>query len=133
MGEAEFRWVRVHNKDELEAFYRSILPAIREAAKACGYAIGLHGSMRRDLDLIAVPWRDDPAHRDVLARAIQRTACGLMSKRYEWEAKPCGRVATAMPVCWTEISEAMPMEPSLGHIDLSVSPALERSSGGREP
>lgn len=32
---------------------------IWEVARGCGYAIGLHGSMKRDVDLIAVPWTDE--------------------------------------------------------------------------
>jgi hypothetical protein len=128
-----FRWVHIHDKDELEAFYRSVLPAIREAARALGYAIGVHGSMRRDLDLIAVPWTEDAADRDTLARAIHRAACGLENGGADhWEQKPCGRVATALPICWTERSEALPPEPSLGHIDLSVvnpGPSEGRSDG----
>ncbi len=29
---------------------------IRRVASDCGYAVAIHGSRRRDLDLIAVPW-----------------------------------------------------------------------------
>lgn len=36
--------------------YQELLPIIRRIAHANGYAIGLHGSGQRDLDLIAVPW-----------------------------------------------------------------------------
>jgi len=36
--------------------YAKLLPEIIEVAKKCGYAIGIHGSMSHDLDLIAVPW-----------------------------------------------------------------------------
>jgi hypothetical protein len=34
-----FRWPRVYNRDELEAFYRSIMPAIREAARQVANAM----------------------------------------------------------------------------------------------
>lgn len=111
----EFRWVTINSKDEMEAFYKSILPKIKAAARKCGYAIGIHGSMRRDLDLIAVPWRDDAAGKEVLAREIHRAACGIESQTYQWEEKPCGRVATCFPICFPSWNE-----PSLGHIDLSV-------------
>jgi hypothetical protein len=99
----EFRWHRCHNKDELEAFYLSRLPAIREAARKCGYAIGVHGSMRRDLDLIAAPWIAEHSDLDTLAKAVQVAACGLASDSYVWGAgdKPCGRAGTVFAVCWT--------------------------------
>ena len=114
----EFKWVQINNKDELEAFYLSVIDEIREAARMCGYAIGVHGSLRRDLDLIAVPWVEIHSDRDELARKIHLAACGTSSTRYEWEQKPHGRMATAFPICWTWNSE--PMILSNGHIDLSV-------------
>jgi len=114
----EFRWTHVDNRDQLEMFYRFVLPKIRGAARDCGYAIGLHGSVRRDLDLIAVPWVLTHVDKDTLASAIQEAACGLKSESYTWEQKPCGRLATSFPVCWTWHEE--PPILSNGHIDLSV-------------
>ena len=35
-----------------------ILPPMRRAAKDDGYAIIVHGSLNRDIDLVAVPWTD---------------------------------------------------------------------------
>ena len=32
---------------------------IRKLARQVGYAVGVHGSLKRDFDLIAVPWTDD--------------------------------------------------------------------------
>lgn len=36
--------------------HQPIIDRIREIAKSLGWAIGVHGSLRRDIDLIAVPW-----------------------------------------------------------------------------
>lgn len=119
-------WTHVHNKDELEAFYRSILANIKTEAEYHGYAIAVHGSLRRDLDLIAVPWRVDHADKDDLARAIQEAACGFPQESYQWERKPCGRLAVSFPVCWTERNEGFPNETNLGHIDLSLMPSSTR-------
>lgn len=110
-----FRWITVANKDEMESFYRSILPKVTVAARACGYAIAVHGSLRRDLDLIAVPWIETASDKDTLARNIHRTVCGIEKQDYQWEQKPLGRVAICFPICFPEWNE-----PSLGHIDLSV-------------
>lgn len=114
---SDWRWEHVHNKDQLELFYLRILPALRVIARECGYALGVHGSMRRDLDLIAVPWVEKHVDKDELARCLHKAACGLMNSRYEWQQKPLGRWATSFPVCWTEWNET-----SAGHIDLSVMP-----------
>ena len=112
------KWIDVNNVEELERFYLSVLPAIKEAAKKCGYAIGVHGSMRRDLDLIATPWVDSFSDKEVLAREIMKAACGFESASYSWENKPNGRMATVFPVCWTWHTD--PPILSNGHIDLSV-------------
>lgn len=110
-------WYEAKDRDDLEAFFRSRLPAIREAAREHGYAIGLHGSMRRDLDLIAVPWRDGASDRDVLAHAIAMAACGITRDGpYQWEQKPLGRVAAILSCCWPRWFN----EAGAGHIDLSV-------------
>lgn len=118
----EPRWVHIHSKDELEAFYREVLPAMRVAARAHGYALGVHGSMRRDLDLIASPWVAVHSDKNVLARSIQTAACGMSNERYDWESippKPCGRVGTVFPICWVEWTET-----SVGHVDLAVMPCV---------
>lgn len=114
----KFEWKDINNRDELEEFYKAIIGKIREAAKNCGYAIGVHGSLRRDFDLIAVPWVDEFVDKDKLASEIQKAACGLVSASYSWERKPNGRMATAFPICWTWHEN--PMILSNGHIDLSV-------------
>lgn len=109
-------WFKCHTVDEMQAFYMSRLPAIREAAKLCGYAIGLHGSTRRDLDLIAMPWSGNWANHNDLAIAVQTAACGFAMTKYQWETKHNLRIATCFPICWTEWNGMI----SAGHIDLSV-------------
>ena len=45
----------IHAKPSLYAFY---FEAIKEIGMRYGYNIVLHGSMNRDLDLIAIPWAE---------------------------------------------------------------------------
>jgi len=112
----DFHWKDVYTVDEMQNHFLSLLPAIREAARQCGYAVGLHGSCRRDFDLIAVPWVESFEDIDTLAKSIQKAACGIARDTYEWEDKPHGRKATSFPVCWTNWYDMI----SAGHIDLSV-------------
>jgi hypothetical protein len=91
------------------------LVAIREAARALGYAVAVHGSLARDLDLIAIPWTDEAADADTVVIAIaaavkQCTGWGMLDKRERWSAKPHGRVATTI-IATAEV-----------HIDLSIMP-----------
>lgn len=115
-------WFDARTVDEMQAFYLSRLPAIREAAAEHGYAIGVHGSLRRDFDLMAMQWRDGASDKDALAHAIAVAACGIaLDGAYQWERKPNGRFAVSMPICWTDHSNPeFGDKPSLGHIDLSV-------------
>ena len=122
-----FHWTEVRSAEEMAGFFASRIVAIREAAKRCGYAIGVHGSLRRDLDLIAAPWVTDHSTADALARAIHRAACGLESKSYHWTPKPAGRVATSFPICWTA-DEMGHDTPNLGCIDLSIAPSIKETA-----
>jgi hypothetical protein len=110
------RWYCAETIDDTQAFYLSRLTVIRDAAHEHGYTIGLHGSARRDFDLMAMPWRDDHSSKDDLARAVHHAACEITNGRYEWEQKPAGRWATCFPICWPELQGMV----SAGHIDLSV-------------
>ncbi len=117
MTEHSFRWTHIRKREELEPFYLSVLDKIRAAAKECGYAVGVHGSLGRDFDLIAVPWIEQHSSKDDLAHAIHRAACGLERQEYQWEKKPAGRWATSLPICWIDFDHAYN---GMGHIDLSV-------------
>lgn len=68
---------------------------IRELAKQVGYAIGEHGSKERDLDLIAVPWRDTAV---CSSKLVEHLATTLKAIVVETEYKPHGRVAVTLQV-----------------------------------
>ena len=38
------------------SFYASIWNDLRNAAMDCGWALGLHGSLNSDMDIMAMPW-----------------------------------------------------------------------------
>lgn len=118
-SEPEFKWRVVRDRDELEMFYESVMPAVRLVSRNLGYAIGEHGSKRRDLDLIAVPWIESAAGKETLVRAIHRVITGIEMTDYAWEDKPCGRSATSFPICFPEFTPHCG-EPNLCHLDLSI-------------
>jgi len=51
-------------------FYAVCLLPMQELARGLGYNLLVHGSMNRDLDLIAVPWIDEPKTHLELLQAI---------------------------------------------------------------
>lgn len=114
------------------SIYAWMVPRLAEVARECGYAIGVHGSMHRDLDLIAVPWVDDAKPAEVLIDALREACDGVIvpsgTKGGRWDAeqgkfveaiinnpdaKPHGRLA------WNIHLEGGPF------IDVSVMPRRE--------
>jgi hypothetical protein len=73
-------------------YYLSVLDDIRATARALGYAVGLHGTLNRDLDLIACPWCDDAKPADDLATALAVLVGGKWHAT-EVSEKPHGRRA----------------------------------------
>lgn len=67
-----------HDFGSLVCIYSQILPRIRAAAKELGYAVGIHGTMTRDLDLMAVPWIDEAADPHALVQIIADTVGGYV-------------------------------------------------------
>ncbi|USN15182.1 hypothetical protein KIKIMORA_00350 [Brevundimonas phage vB_BpoS-Kikimora] len=63
---------------------------IRALAREVGYAVGVHGTLERDLDLIAVPWVADAVSPFELAQHIAYGLGGAVLD-YKTQDKPCGR------------------------------------------
>lgn len=96
----------------------SILPAVRESAKFKGYAIAVHGSLKRDIDLIAVAWTDQAAPSEDLVMAVQGAVGGILGnclRLGEPSVKPHGRIAYTL------------IHPGFaGEIDLSIIPPQKK-------
>lgn len=60
------------------ATYAWMVPRLTEIAREHGYALGLHGSLHRDLDLIAVPWVDEVSSPETLIEALRESISGLI-------------------------------------------------------
>lgn len=83
-----------------------------EIARECGYSVGLHGSMKRDCDLIAAPWIDEAVSAEVLVNRLCEGLDAFILGNPEPVRKPHGRLAWAL-----QIRDAYKK-----HIDLSVMP-----------
>lgn len=64
----------IHAKPSLYAYYFEGLKAI---AIEFGYNLVVHGSMNRDLDLIAIPWVDDPRDEFEMVKAFSDYINGI--------------------------------------------------------
>lgn len=126
-------WSDVYTKAELKKRYLAYLPDLMKFAQKCGYALALHGSAERDLDLLAVPWVPNAMAPESLVMKLQEVMdAGHWSRSYWKEAaardpKPHGRKAYIIPIA----TLADDFEgTSLGHpqrhamIDLSIAPRM---------
>lgn len=49
-----------------------IIDRVRALAKLHGWGVGVHGSLERDIDLIAVPWTEDASPLPVIVSAFEQ-------------------------------------------------------------
>jgi hypothetical protein len=101
--------------------YAHLYPRLAEAARSVGYALTLHGTLGRDLDVVAIPWIEGAVSADDVADALAQ-ACGgyvgTMAREAEGaepeplpRAKPHGRLGYLVF-----------LRGASGYIDLSVMP-----------
>lgn len=80
-----------HVKPSLYAYY---FEALKVIAKKHGYNLVLHGSLARDLDLIAIPWVNDPKDELEMIKAFDMHLTGshgLNKDHYMFSILPGGR------------------------------------------
>ncbi len=102
------------------AFYASVYAGLRGVARRAGYALAIHGSMMKDLDLVAVPWTDEAIPQvDLVNRLIKRCR-GWIAPTKNPGKKPHGRRAYTIHLDATR------------YIDLSVIARKVARRGGRK-
>lgn len=83
------------------AYMVGIYPALAEKARSLGYALALHGSLQRDLDIIAVPWTATAADPvDLVAALCDEFNVAPNHDMTKPERKPHGRLAWSVPLWW---------------------------------
>jgi len=92
---------------------------LAKLVKPLGYALTLHGSMVRDLDLVAIPWADDAVEPELVVTTIVNAVDGLTG----WDTQP----GVEMPhgrrgwLIWFKSSSNGPAD-NHPNIDLSIMP-----------
>lgn len=104
--------------DACRRAYNKTIDAIRDAGHRHGYAIAVHGSLARDIDLVAIPWTEDATDALSLVGAVIRAAAAhgphatafLSRNETNPTPKPHGRL------CWAiHLADGV-------YIDLAVMP-----------
>lgn len=103
-------------------FYEALIEALRYVAFRYGYALAVHGSLKRDIDLIACPWRDSAVGAASLIDGLQKATeaiVGVARMRDidkdvgQPEKKPCGRLAWSLYLTYRDDGP---------YLDISVMP-----------
>ena len=103
-----------------KTFFDAIFPALQFKAKSCGYALLVHGSLKTDIDLVAVPWREGAISQESLAEKLRETTESIIGtaeiRRGDDKptVKPSGRLAWSF---WL-----VPIGCRGPYIDLSIFP-----------
>ena len=113
--------LRTATKAFVDAFLAEILDDLRLAARGCGYALAVHGSLKRDIDVVAIPWTTMADGPDLLVQRLCGALAGKCGRAVysnaEWVEKPHGRRAKII------------MLPGMApEIDLSVMPRIKKEN-----
>ena len=117
-----------HIKPGIYTLYYEFL---KDIAKEYGFNLVLHGSVNRDLDLIAIPWRDNLTH-DHEQLMIKEFQCYLTGKEVvnsdnsvHYTILPGGRHSYVIDVNrGDKHGEWVRYEDSQYYLDISVTPIL---------
>lgn len=96
------------------AFYACCLEALRKAAKDCGYALAVHGSLANDLDLIAVQWGGFYLAPNSLVRQLLKTLTGTC-----WNLGDIEKLTTPERRYKTQLHYTLPISGDF-YVDLTV-------------
>jgi hypothetical protein len=96
--------------------YALLYAELRLIARGHGYALAIHGSMKRDLDLVAIPWITKCSSATMLADAFQ-IYIGNVNNYEEKGAKPHGRATFIFHLDEKNYGDG-------AYIDLSVIPMI---------
>lgn len=98
-----------------------ILEPMRRVAKTEGYALTVHGSLNRDIDLVAVPWREHNVSTEIVqfAKKLANAVAGVTGNcllHGGLTDKPHGRKAQLLMVYCGEAHTTL---------DLSIMPTVD--------
>lgn len=109
----------IHAKPSLYAFYFEIL---KEIGKRYGYNIVLHGSMARDLDLIAIPWSDEIGDTNEMLKEFCDKIGGEIMPEILEHKKPHGRIAKVININRGGYYGELYLQDPQTYIDISIIP-----------
>jgi hypothetical protein len=107
-----------HGQIRVAKAYAKTITPLRERARELGYALTVHGSIKRDIDLVAIPWIDEAAPPQELADALREKTEEIIGFAIYGHDGPFPRLKPHGRMCWTIHFNGT-------YIDLSVIPRLQ--------
>jgi len=82
------------------SYYAMFLPEMRKIAIQHGYTMALHGSMGRDMDIVMIPWIENPKPIDEMIDKLCEAAGGCMHDVHISKVgdKPHGRIVYTLAI-----------------------------------
>ncbi len=77
---------------------------LRTAALDCGWALGLHGSLKSDMDIMAMPWVEEAKPAEEMIKALSDCFDGCIWKEKHgvaYTGKPHGRIVYTLAI-WAD-------------------------------
>lgn len=106
------------------AFYAFMYESLKIIAKEYGYNLVLHGSMHRDLDLICIPWVDEPGDELSMIQHFDREINGIereYPKQYRHSILPGGRKSWVINIRRGEKFNGV-WDDAQYYLDISITP-----------
>lgn len=115
------------HEERCKEYYDVLIEALRYVAYRCGYALTVHGSLKRDIDLVACPWRESAVDAEYLIEKLREATLAIIGiarerevdKGSQPEKKPCGRLAWAFYLTPDDDDNGV-------YLDISVMPKGEK-------
>ena len=104
---------------------------MKEIAREHGYNLVVHGSMTRDLDLIAIPWRDNPNPEQEMIKDFQEYLTGIHTTmpngNIHYSVLPGGRHGYVIELNrGNKHGEWVRFEDKEYYLDISVTPTITK-------
>ncbi len=103
--------------------YCALYPALAKVTRSFGYALSVHGTLGRDMDLVCIPWTKDASEPNDVVDAITKKfdLRKIVDKDGEFTLKEHGRIAYTLSIGFGEC-----------FIDLSFMPRISKSNEARD-
>lgn len=104
-----------HGQIRVAKAYAATIHELRAVARTLGYALTVHGTIKRDIDLVAIPWTEEAVEPQALADALLAETERVIGFAVYGNDGPFPRPKPHGRMCWTIHFDGT-------YIDLSVMP-----------